>query len=436
MEAARRRVAAAVGRRAFYGWAIVAVAAAGIFASGPGQSHTFSVFIDPISRDLGIGATALSSAYGLATLVAAFGLPAMGRLVDRKGPTRVMAVVVVLLGLACAAFGFVGGVVWLALGFGALRFLGQGSLMLTSANVVSHWFARKRGFAMSLVLLGFAVSMAVHPPASQWLIERVGWREAWFWLGVSTWALMLPLIVLFLHDSPERLGLTPDGAAGGDGPAAGKGEAGGGAAGGRHSAVWGLTLAEALRTRTFYIVAAGLFTVSMLVTTLHFFQVTIFARQGLSPAVAAWIFPLSAVVAVVCQPIVGRCLDRFPTPRVFGAALLLLTASLLAIAQVRDTETAVLYGVVFGVNNAAGLTLFGYLWPRYFGRRHLGSIQGTGQTIGVVGASIGPLPLGIAVDLAGSHAEMLYTLAAIPIAVAVLTQFLKDPETGASAGGA
>ena len=420
----RERIAAAIAARVFYGWAIVLVAGVAIMASGPGQSHTFSVFIDPISRDLGIGATALSGAYGFATLVAAFGLPLMGRLVDRHGPSRMMLIVVVLLGAACIAFGLVPGMVWLAFAFGALRFLGQGSLMLTSANVVSQWFSRKRGLAMSMMMLGFSASMAVHPPASQWLIEQVGWREAWFWLGLSTWIVMVPLILLLLHDVPERLGLIPDGGARETAPAPGAG---------RVSPAWGLTLAEALRTRTFYIVAAGLFTMSMLVTSLHFFQVAIFTHHGLSATTAAWIFPLSAVTAVVVQPFFGRSLDRFATPRMFGASLLVLCASLVSITLVRDPLTAVIYGVIFGVNNAASITLFGYLWPRYFGRRYLGSIQGTGQMIGVVGASLGPLPLGIAVDLTGDYSVMLWSLAVIPLLVAVLTQFLK--ETGPAEPG-
>ena len=60
--------------------------------------------------------------------------------------------------------------VTLALGFGALRFLGQGSLMMNAANLVAQWFSRKRGFAMGLMALGFAASMAVHPPLGQFLV--------------------------------------------------------------------------------------------------------------------------------------------------------------------------------------------------------------------------------------------------------------------------
>ncbi len=60
------------------------------------------------------------------------------------------------------------------------------------------------------------------------------------------------------------------------------------------------------------------------------------------------------------------------------------------------------------------------LWPRYFGRLHIGSIQGTGQMIGVVGASLGPLPVGLAFDLAGSATLTIRLLALFPIAAAIL----------------
>jgi MFS family permease len=415
----RQRIVERTGAHFFYGWVVLVVAGAGIFASGAGQSHIFSVFIGPISRDLNIGAAAIASAYGLATLIAAFGLPLMGRIIDRQGARKTMTIVVILLGFACIAFGFAPGLIWLGLGFGALRFLAQGSLMLNSTNVLSHWFSRKRGFAMGLMLLGFAISMAIHPPASQWLIDHVGWRQAWIWIGVSTWVLMLPLLAFLLHNAPEPLGLVPDGIAE---------VASMGGVQDRHSAAYGLTLAEALRTPTFYIVATGLFTMSMLVTALHFFQVSIFEHQGLSPTIAAWMFPLSAVVAVFTQPFVGRSLDQLATPRVFATALLMLSASLITITFVKNLPTALLYGVVFGVNNAFNITMFGYLYPRYFGRRHLGSIQGVGQMIGVVGASIGPIPLGIAFDIFGDYGTMLLILAVVPVFVAVITQFLKEPD--------
>ncbi|PPR25019.1 MAG: hypothetical protein CFH40_00587 [Alphaproteobacteria bacterium MarineAlpha10_Bin3] len=411
-------------RRSSYGWLIVAVAALGIFVSGPGQSHTFSVFLVHIQADLGISATSIASAYAFATLAAAFGLPWMGRLVDRLGPRRMLLVVTMLLGLACLAFGAAAGYLWLAVGFAALRFLGQGSLMLNCSNLVSHWFERRRGFALSLMSIGFAVSMAVHPPLSQWLIDTVGWRQAWFWLGASTWLLMLPPVLFLVHDRPELLGLAPDGGAV---PRTPDGAASAAAASVEASAEQGLTLREALATGTFWILCAGLFGLSMLVTSLHFFQVSILTTQGLSEAAAARIFPLSALVMVIVIPLVGRALDRFPTHRVFAFGLVVMVVSLISAAQVHDLGTALIYAVAFGVNNGCTMTFFSYMWPRYFGRKHLGSIQGMGQMIGIFGASLGPLPLGIAFDLLGSYRETLMLLALYPAGCAIAALFLRAP---------
>ncbi len=409
-----KSLALTINRRVFYGWVILATAALGIFVSGVGQSHTFSVFLVHIQADLGISATSISSAYAFATLVAAFGLPWLGRRVDRQGSRRVLVVVALLLGLACLAFGAAAGFLWLALGFAALRFLGQGSLMLICANLVSQWFDRRRGLALSLMALGFSASMAVHPPLSQWLIDLVGWRQAWFWLGASTWLLLLPPVLFLLHDRPENIGLTPDG----DGEVTAHQNA---------AAITGLTLREALATSTFWILGAGLFALPMLVTSLHFFQVSILTTQGLSEAMATRIFPISALVMVITIPLVGRSLDRFPTRWVFAFGLLVMATSLVSAALVHDLTTAMIYAVAFGLNNGCTMTFFGYMWPRYFGRKHLGAIQGTGQMIGVIGASLGPLPLGIAFDLTGSYQNTLLLLAIYPAGCAIAAIFLRTP---------
>ncbi len=412
----RDAVFAVVSRRWFYGWAMLAVAGAGIFASGPGQSHTFSVFVGPIGAALNISSTLIASAYGAATLVAAFCLPFMGRLIDRHGARRMTLVVILLLGAACVVFGAATSVAWLALGFTALRFLGQGSLMLSCANLVSQWFSRNRGFAMSLMALGFAASMAVHPPLGQYLVETIGWRRAWVVLGVLTWALMLPPVLLLVHDRPEDVGLAPDGELSPEPRATGA-----------PPPMSGLTLRAALRTSTFYIVAAGWFALAMLVTALHFYQVTILKSQGVAAEVAARVFPISALTMVVTMPFVGRLLDRFPTRHVFAGGLLVMAGALVAVTFAHDLVSCILYAALFGLTNAFNLTLFGYIWPRYFGRRHLGSIQGTGQMVGVVGASLGPLPVGVAFDVIGSATVTLRVLALIPLACLVAAAFLKTP---------
>ena len=406
--------------RFFYGWIVLAVATVAMFASGPGQSHTFSIFVDLIARDLRISSTSIASSYALATLVAALGLSRMGQLVDRYGARRVLLAVVVLLGIACFTFGAASGVISLSLGFMFLRFFGQGSMMLGASNLVAQWFSARRGLAMGIMMLGFSASMALHPLLAQWLIEAVGWRQAWGWLGAMTWILMLPLLWLLVQDKPEPLGLQPDGVRQ---PTTG---------GQPNRALTGLALRPAVRTPAFWIIAAGLFAPAMLITSLFFFQVSIFEQHGLSRGLAASMFGVSALSMAASMPVIGWILDRSDPKYMFSVSLLLLAVSLVNITFVNSVATATAYAVVFGINTAANMTFFGYMWAHYFGRLHLGSIQGVGQTIGVVGASLGALPLGIAFDMFGSYDGMLRLLALIPVACAVLALFLVAPELPAA----
>lgn len=338
----------------------------------------------------------------------------MGRLVDRHGPRRMSLIVIGLLGVACMLFGAAAGMLSLALGFAALRFLGQGSVMMNCANLVAQWFSRKRGFAMSLMALGFGVSMAVHPPLGQYLIAQFGWRTAWVLLGLLTWLIMLPPLFLLVHDKPEDRGLHPDGdATPTEGAAA--------------NALQGLTRKEACATPAFYILAAGWFAIAMLVTTLHFYQVSILRTQGVSVEIAARVFPVSALAMMLAMPFVGRAFDHIRTRYVFGTGLLVTAGSLIGITFVQDLTGAIAYAVLFGINNAFSMTMFAYLMPRYFGRRHLGSLQGTGQMVAVVGASLGPLPVGLAFDLLGSASLTLRLLAALPVLCAIAALFLRTP---------
>ena len=372
----------------FYGWVIVGIGSLGIFASGAGQSHTFSPFIPVISKDLQISSTSITSAYMIATLFAAFLLPKMGKLVDKYGPRIVLIYTIILLGIGCMIFGAAANFLMLAVAFGFLRFFGQGSLMLGSANIITQWFDKKRGFALGLMGLGFAISMGLHPPISDFLITHYGWRQAWVIIGLSTWIIMLPPLIFLAINKPEDVNMLPDGVASNPKTTS------------KNNKIFGLTLNEALKEKSFYILSFSFFSISTLVTALHFFQVTILSQYFNMPSsTAAALFIPTMIAMIIFIPIAGKILDKFQTHNIIGLALLVTTASLMSITFATNTTYALIYSIIFGINNAFNLSLFGYIWPRYFGRLHVGSIQGTGQMVLVVGASIGAMPFAAAMDL-------------------------------------
>lgn len=402
---------AGISKRGFYGWTILAVAALIMFGTGPGQSHLIGLFFDPIQAELGLDRTEIASAYGVATLLAALSLPRMGRLIDRYGAASLLTWIAFGLGLAAIAFSFATGWIYLAIGFGFLRFLGQGSLMLNCANMTSQWFDRKRGFALGLMSLGFPISIALHPPFTQWLIAEFGWREAWVWLGLMTWAMLLPPALLLLYSRPEDVGLRPDGDA-----ALADGET--------PPPLVGYTREQALGMPAFYLLVAGMFSLSMLMTSLHVEYTGILKAHGLEPQTAAAMFTVTGVTAAVLMPLVGRLLDVAPSKWMYFGGLIIQSLSLVSVTLVDSVASAVVFAMIFGLNNAVTMTYVSFFWPRYFGRKHLGSIQGTGQMIMIIGASLGPLPLGWALDQWGDYDLMLQLLAILPLAVAALVAIL------------
>ena len=94
---------------------------------------------------------------------------------------------------------------------------------------------------------------------------------------------------------------------------------------------------------------------------------------------------------------------------------------------VEGVYSGVMYAAVFGINNGVTMTYFLFFWPQFFGRKHLGSIQGTASMIMVVGASIGPIPLAIAADFTVNYDLMLRFLALLPATFSIAALFLKHP---------
>jgi len=167
-------------------------------------------------------------------------------------------------------------------------------------------------------------------------------------------------------------------------------------------------------------IAAGLFLIAGMATTLHFHQYNILEGQGLTSAEATQGFSWVAIAMLAFMPLVGRGFDTWRTRYMFAAALLVQASTMVGVTFVTSYPALIVYAIAFGLNNAFSITMMGYIWPRYFGRKHLGSIQGTGQMIGVIGASVGALPVAYAIDQFGDPATMLRWLAILPVICAVV----------------
>jgi MFS family permease len=169
------------------------------------------VTLPSIQAEFGVARSAASLPYTLTMVGFALSGILMGRLSDRFG-----IIVPVILGAAALGLGFVAASsatsLWqFALVQGLLIGVGSSTTFAPLLADTSLWFTRRRGIAVAIFASGNYFAGALWPPVMQHFIERAGWRQTYFGIGLFCVASMLPLAVVALRRRPPILAMTPAG---------------------------------------------------------------------------------------------------------------------------------------------------------------------------------------------------------------------------------
>lgn len=428
----------------FYGWVILGASTLGIAMSVPGQTMGVSVFTDHLLQATALSRLELSNAYLVGTIASGLALPLGGSLVDRFGVRR--SIVVASLGLA-AMLAFLahsdrlaaGLSAWLpagpasflllALGFTGIRFMGQGMLTLTSRTMVGRWFERRRGLVSAISGPFVSFAFAGSPLLLSLWIQRSGWRGAWLEMAVVVAVVMGGLGWLLFRETPEECGLRMDGD---DAPAA---PGAGAAPPPRPVPSRDFTRPEALRTTAFWLVTFGIGSQAMVGTGITFHIVDLGSELGLAETEAVAIFLPIALVSAAIGFAAGAAVDRFPIRALIMAMMAAQCGMFVAMGHYDEPGWRVL--AVAGWGTASGF--YGPLTvaalPNFFGRTHLGAIQGAMMSCIVIASALGPSALAALRDAFGSYRPGLYAMVALPVVVFLAAPFTRDPRRPATSVG-
>jgi MFS transporter, OFA family, oxalate/formate antiporter len=402
----------------YYGWVVVVAGTVGMIASVPGQTAGVSVFTDELTGSTGLTRLQLSIAYLIGTGASGFLLPRGGRAIDRYG-ARVVALVATL-GLAgvLVGFSFVGAMnLWVAMavmsvGFGLLRFTGQGLLTLSSRTMVAQWFDRRRGLVTSVANTFVGFSFAASPALLLALIDLGGFRTAWRILAVALLAVVATVVVLLYRESPESSGLVIDG----------------GRAEPRHDhappVVIGtdtdLDRRAAVRDIRFWAVTAPIAALSSTSTALTFHIVDFGGEVGLTDSEVVRIFIPIAFVSIPSTLVAGWLIDVVSPLKIAAAMSVAQIVMYLTVARIDTPVFAVVAVAAWGISQGCFAPLTSAALPRLFGRRHLGEIAGAQMSALVIGSAIGPAMFALVQSVAGSYEVALWISMVVPASGMVL----------------
>jgi MFS family permease len=393
--------------RLFYGWTVLAVAAAAMVGTLPGRTQGLGLITEPLLADLALDRVAYAQLNLWATIVGSLFALGIGRLLDRYGSRGVLTAVALVLGVVVCVMSRVTDFANLAVMVTLTRGVGQSALSVVSLAMIGHWFVRRIDAAMAVYSVVMSVGFMMTFPMVGSMVQRWGWRAAWLAIGCCLIAGLAPLAWLLVRRSPEACGLRPDGDEGtAQTPAwtAPRAES---------PLTPGYTLGATLATPAFWVFALGAALYGLVASGIALFNESILAERGFGPDVYYQTLVVTAMTALAGNFLGGWLAGRVSLGRLMAAALFVLAAGLVFLPHVRTLVHVMAWAAAMGLGGGLVMVLFFSVWPRVYGRRHLGRIQGVAQALTVLASAIGPLLLAWCVSATGSYAAMFEVLAPV-----------------------
>jgi MFS family permease len=355
----------------------------------------------------------------LALPASAIALPFAGALLDRFGVRRVLIPSTAAYGvLLCAMYFLTSSLTHYYLMLLLMFVLGCGCGQIAFIRLLVAWFDTHKGLALAIALSGGGIAAIIAPIYTAWIVQTIGWREAYLTFGVITLLVSLPLLYFTIFNTPEEKGTYPDGMS---------------LQGDRSNRVpisnVGLEMSAVVRRTAFWKLLVFFFLISLGQQGPFSQLVPVFVDKGISPTSAASIVSLLGIALITARLITGAMIDRIYAPAVIatflgGCALGYLWLSTMPLTPTSAVVCTLLLGMALGVEYEA----IGFLSVQYFGRRANGRIIGIMFSTYGVGAAISHFLAGRSFDLAATYDYVLLGGAILQmIAVFVILSLGKYP---------
>jgi MFS family permease len=377
-------------RKLFYGWWVVAAFSVTTFMS-TGIRHAVGPFLKPIVADLDLDRASFSAVVALSLFLYGVFMPLAGMALNRFSVRVVTSAGTLLLVASLVLTAMVRNVWEFAAVYGVLVPLGlAGTGPVIASGVVARWFSRRRGTALSVLGSASMTGMSLLVPAVTWLVLTAGWRTTYVVIAGLILVIALPLCLWVVRDSPESIGLTPDGAR----PVAGAPTA----------PVERVAATEALRTLAFWQLAGSFFTCGFSMSLLSAHGIPMLTDHGYSPMFASWALGVLGGSSIGFTVMLGALSDRFgrrPVLASIYAGRVLIFAGFFLI---RDSPTAILALAVLGGITMAGTgSMTSALTADIYGRFSVSSVFGLIFLVHQTGSALGSWLAGALYETTGGY---------------------------------
>lgn len=378
------------------GGKVLAAALLGVACgASPIPFNVLPLVIGPVHAETGWDFTTISGGITVFGIIASLTAPFVGGLADRHGVRPVALTSLALFAAVFASMWLLPATPLAWFGFWALLgIIGIGSTPVTWSRAIAMWFAKNRGLALGIMLLGTSLAGLVVPQIAQAAIASGGWRWAFPVLALLPLLVALPIGLAWFREprAEER--------------PAGVSDASG--------ALAGLTLAEAARGYRFWVLFGSIFVIALAYGGAHIHMAQIVQLHGFTAQAAAGVMGVVAIGILAGRVIVGLLFDRFWAPGIaFPVLMMPAGACFLLMGEGSALPLLMAGGFMLGFAAGAESDVIAFLAAKYFGMAHYGRIYGLLYMPFGIGSAVSPILYGLSRDATGSYDTMLTVAAAM-----------------------
>ena len=379
----------------FFGWYVVIACVIITLYTGGVVNFGFTAVFDPLAKEFGWSYAQISFASSLRGLEVGLLSAAVGLLVDKWGPRKLIfggSILIffgyMVLSRVSSLFMFYTAFALIALGMSACT----GTVLLTA---VTHWFSRRAGLATGLVASGFGLGGLIVPVVTG-LIDTFQWRIAMTIVGFGVLVICLPLALLVRH-RPEDYGYLPDGDTQQVQKQSGVKQI---AEPEVNLSVW-----QALRDRAFWHVSLSSMCHSFVVGAVVTHVMPYLGSVGIDRAASSLVALVLPLFSIAGRLTSGLFSNKFGNRTVYSSSFVLMTLGLLSFSAINAATVwlAVPFILTFSLGWGFSVISRITLLREHYGRQSFGAVIGFNSTIMMIGNVSGAPLAGWSYDNFGSY---------------------------------
>lgn len=381
-------------KKIFYGWWIVVGCILITSTMVPLVMALSNKYLLSVTSDMGITRSAFSLVNTILLGIGIFISPFVAKRLSTGNLRRIQIISIIGYAAAYASYSLAQNVYHLCISAVFVGIFYLNATLIPVSMMITNWFAKKRGLAMSLAMAGIGIGGFVFSPVITYLLGEYGWRITYRLMALIVLIFALPSAVFLLKRSPEEVGLKPYGFEE-ESDAKQQSDT-------VSRSTFRLSVSESKTKLFFWLMLLGmLFNGLINGGALGQFPPALEEMHG--AAVQATIISMYSIIGVFGKIILGWINDRFGVSASAIAGCAAFGISFFFMLMGNNVTMLYIMAILFGIGDAIGTLTPPLVTGAVFGKEKYGEAYGIANSFSQIGLSLGSLMVAAIYDMSGTY---------------------------------